>query len=390
MFNADKKSESITNAAIAELSSAQQAPCLSLYQSTDRRHPDNQEDPIRFRNLMKKLQRSLSAKYQPVDVQQFLEPFEKLASDSQFWNHTLDGLAVLSCPNFFRIFTLSQQVPELAIVADTFHIKPLLRFLQSIDRYQVLGLSRDMITLFEGNRHGLRQVDLVVEVPKTIAEALGRELTEPHQTVASYGGVGGTSSPMHHSHGGKSDELDVDTERFFRAVDRAMLKHYSSQSNLPLILAALPEHHKLFHQVSHNSFLVAQGIKFNPDSISQEELRVRAWEIFEPGYKARLTSFGREFEQARTDGIGSDDLEQIAQAACSGRVSTLIIDSDRRIPGHLNAHTGKIDFGNMCAPDTDDLLDDLGELVTKKGGQVMIIPSELMKTRTGVAATYRY
>ena len=28
-------------------------PCLSLYQPTHRHHPDNQQDPIRFRNLLK-------------------------------------------------------------------------------------------------------------------------------------------------------------------------------------------------------------------------------------------------------------------------------------------------------------------------------------------------
>ncbi len=390
MISVKQKSECITSTSLAELSSAQKAPCLSLYQPTHRRHPYNQEDAIRFRNLIKKMKTSLCEKYQTVDVQTFLEPFEKLAGDTEFWNHTLDGLAVLSCPNVFRIFTFDQDVPELAIVADTFHTKPLLRFLQSVDRYQVLGLSRDKTTLFEGNRHGLRQVDLVAEVPRTIEDALGKELSEPHQTVASYGGVGGSSSPMHHSQGGKPDELDADTERFFRAVDRGILEHYSSQSKLPLILAALPEHHHLFQQLSHNPFLVAQGVKFNPDSISEEELRLHAWEVFEPGYQARLSSFGKEFEQARTKGVGSDDLEQIAQAAMSGRVSTLIIDADKRMAGRLNADTGQIFFGKLSDPESDDLLDDLGELVTKKGGQVLVIPTEMMKTRTGVAATYRY
>lgn len=390
MISVEQKSECITSTSLAELSSAQVAPCLSLYQPTHRRHPSNLEDTIRFRNLIKKLKSSLSEKYQAVDAQLFLEPFEKLAGDTSFWSHTLDGLAVLSCRNVFRIFTFAQHVPELAIVAETFHTKPLLRFLQSVDRYQVLGLSRDKVTLFEGNRHGLSQVDLAPEVPRTIVDALGEELSEPHQTVASYGGVGGSSSPMHHSHGGKTDELDADTERFFRAVDRAILEHYSSQSNLPLILAALPEHHHLFQQLSHNPFLVSQGIKFNPDGISEEELRLHAWEIFEPAYQARLNSFGKEFEQARTKGVGSDDLEQITQAALPGRVSTLIIDADKRMAGRLNADTGQIIVGKLSDPESDDVLDDLGELVTKKGGQVLVMPTELMKTRTGVAATYRY
>jgi hypothetical protein len=38
----------------------------------------------------------------------------------------------------------------------------------------------------------------------------------------------------------------------------------------------------------------------------------------------------------------------------------------------------------------DDLLDDLGELALKKGGQIVIVPSERMPTRNGVAAIYRF
>jgi uncharacterized integral membrane protein len=34
-------------------------PCLSLFQPTHRDHPDNQQDPIRFKNLVKALEESL-------------------------------------------------------------------------------------------------------------------------------------------------------------------------------------------------------------------------------------------------------------------------------------------------------------------------------------------
>lgn len=38
----------------------------------------------------------------------------------------------------------------------------------------------------------------------------------------------------------------------------------------------------------------------------------------------------------------------------------------------------------------DNLLDDLGELLTKMGGKVMIIPNEKMPTKTGFADLFRY
>ena len=380
----------LTAESLAELASAHQPPCLSLYQPTHRRHPENQQDPIRFRNLVKELEASLRQQYPAVETRLLLEPFEALARDHDFWNHTLDGLAVLGGPALFRVFRLPQPVNELVVVANSFHTKPLRRFLQSVDRYQVLGLSLHEIRLFEGNRHALDEVDLVPGVPRTITEALGGELTEPHQTVASYGGVGGASKPMHHGQGAKTDEADIDAERFFRAVDRAVLEHYSRPSGLPLILAALPEHHHLFHQVSQNPLLVAEGIRFNPDSLSAEELRALAWQVIEPQYQARLAALGEEFEQARSKGIGSDDLAQVARAAASGRVATLLIEADRQIAGQLDGATGRVAFADLSDPQVDDLLDDLGELVAKMGGRVLVIPADRMPTRTGLAATYRY
>jgi hypothetical protein len=319
-----------------------------------------------------------------------MEPFEALANDGDFWNHTLEALAVLAGPGFFRTLRLPQPVNELVVVADSFHTKPLTRFLQSVDRYQVLGLSLDKIRFFEGNRHALDEIDLVQGVPRTIIEALGEELTEPHQTVASYGGVGGSSARMHHGHGGKKDQADTDAERFFRVIDRAVIENYSHPSGLPLILAALPEHHHLFHQISQNPLLLADGIRFNPDSASIEELRALAWKALEPQYRARLAGLGAEFKQAQSNGAGSDDLKEVADATASGRVATLLIEADRQIAGRLNDATGQLELASLSDPHIDDLLDELGEMVAKMDGKVLVIPAELMPTLTGLAATYRF
>ena len=169
-----------------------------------------------------------------------------------------------------------------------------------------------------------------------------------------------------------------------------MLEHHSRPSGLPLILAALPEHHHLFHRVSHNPFLMAEGLTINPDALPIDELRERAWQVVEPQYQARLAELSEEFEQARSKGLGNDDLAQVAQAAAAGRVATLLIEADRQIAGRLDSATGRVEVANLSHPQVDDLLDDLGELVGKMGGRVLVIPAERMPGRTGLAATYRH
>ncbi len=380
----------LTMESLAKLAMVHQPPFLSLYQPTYRRHPENRQDPIRFGNLVKELEASLQQKY-PVSVTRpLLEPFEALAHDHEFWAHTLDGLAVLGGPRLFQVFQIQRPVAELTIVADSFHTKPLRYFLQSVDRYQVLGLSQHKIQLFEGDRNVLDEIDPAKGVPRTMTEALGDELSDSHTTVASYGGAGQSSTPMHHGHGGKKDEVQIDMERFCRAVDRAVLEHHSRPSGLPLILATLPEHHYLFRQVSDNPFLMAEGLPVNPDALLIDELRERAWQVVEPQYQARLAALSDEFALAKSRGLGSDDLAEVAQSAATGRVATLLIEADRQITGRLDGSTGQVELAGQGDPQVDDLLDDLGELVVKMGGRVLVIPAEQMPGRTGLAATYRY
>jgi hypothetical protein len=379
---------SLINDYAAGLLSNHEPPCLSLYQPTHRHHPDNQQDPIRFRNLVRSMEQSLRQKYTTREVQPLLEPFQALADDRDFWNYTLDGLATLGAPGLFRVYRLQRPVPEVVIVADSFHIKPLMRILQSADRYQVLGLNRREIKLFEGNRDAVDEIELAQAVPRTIIDALGEKLTEP-LTVTSYS-TGPGEPAIRHGYGSKQDEVDIDSERFFRAVDRAILEHHSRPSGLPLILAALPEYHNLFRQVSQNPFLMADGIDIHPDALPADALRERAWRVVEPQYLARLAGLVEEFGRAKSNGLGSDELALVAVAAVAGRVATLLIEADRQIAGRIDVTTGRVQFHNLSHPEVDDLLDDLGELVLKKGGRVVVVPAERMPTQTGAAATYRF
>jgi len=302
----------------------------------------------------------------------------------------MDGMAVFGAPGFFQVFGLQRTTRELAVVADSFHTKPLLSFLQSTDRFQVLALNLHEIKLFEGNRDALDEIALAPGIPRTLTEALGEELTEPHQTVASYGGAGGGSVAMRHGHGDKKDEMDKDADRFFRMVDRAIFQSHSQPSGLPLILAALPDHQGHFRKHSQNTFLLDEGIIVHPDALPMTEFRERAWHIFQPQYQAGLAELANEFAVANSKGLGQDEVKKVAEAAAGGRIAILLLEANRQISGRINGATGEVDLRDLSDPDVDDLLDDLGELVVKSGGRVVVIPADRMPTKTGVAATCRF
>jgi len=380
----------ITTEKQTRLLATHEPPCISLYQPTHRRHPENQQDPIRYRNLLVELETSLREKYPTRQVRTILERFQALARDSRFWNHRTDGLAIFSSPERFEIFELQRPVRELLVVADSFHTKPLLRILQSADRYQVLCLNRHEASLYEGNRDTLDAVELT-NAPSTIADVLGDERSPPTQMVGSYGTrAGGGGTAVHHGHGPQTDKVEADMVRFFRAVDQGILEHHSRPCGLPLMLAALPEYHQPFRDVSHNPLLMVDGIIVNPYALSIDELREQAWEKVEPLYLARLEGLKDNFHTARAQDAGSAELSDVAKAAVAGKVATLLVEADRIISGIVDRSSGAVRPADPAHWYVDDMLDDLAELVLIKGGEVVVVPGERMPTTSGLAAIYLF
>ena len=349
----------------------EEGPFISLYQPTHRHSPGSKQDSIVFKNLIQRIENSLKLKHKMRDINSIMKPFYEIKNDKSFWNNTLDGLAILASPNRCIVYKLPRPVQELAIVTDSHHIKPLIRHFQSADKYQLLGLSRSEFALYEGNRYGFKKIEMTPETPRTVEEVLGKELTEPHQTHRSSGGAGGSSA--FHGHGGKRDEVDKDIEKFFRYVDKFVLENYSKLSKSPLILVSLAEYHTIFKKISHNPYLMEEGIKDSYDSFDMNQLKENAWKIIEPTYLEKTKILVDSYEQARADSLGSDDLTEVAKAVLEKRVGMLLIDDNSLISGKYG-----------------DGLDNLAGLVFKSRGEVVVLPTERMPSDTGVAGTYRY
>jgi len=379
--------KALTWSYVKELLDAKNPPCISMFLPTHRRHTETVKDRTTFRNLLKKVELSLQEKYPTREIRPLLQPFHKLEEDAKFWEHNLDGLAVLGAPDRFDVFRLQRPLHELAVVADTFHIKPLIRYLQSADRYQVLCLNRDRMRLAEGNRYGLDWLDLT-NVPSTLTQALGDQVTEPVRSAASTGGKAGTS--LHYGQGSRKDEIDNDTERFFRFVDREVFSRFSKPSGLPLVLASLAEHQSVFRKLSHNNHLLPKGVTINPDALDLEHLAKQVWEVVEPQYLARLKKLSDDFTSAQAHSKGSADLSDIARNAIAGRISVLLVEAFRNLPGRLDTATGAIKDDRLGHPEVDDLIDDVAEEVLRRGGEVIVVPADRMPTTSGLAATFRF
>jgi hypothetical protein len=399
----------LTTAQVRSLLTPPPPPCVSLYMPTHRSEPLRRQDPIRYRNLLRTAEESLRQMYPGSQVNSLMGKFDEFARDEGFWSQTLDGLAVLGSAEGIQYFRLPRTMPEVAVVADSFHVKPLLRYTQSADRYEVLSLTQTQAALCEGNRYGLEPMILPDEFPDSMGEALGTQLTPEYRGFAGGprypapgggGVVGPRSGPRGATTGGTAttnygigsakDSENVDIGRYFQVVDDYIIKHVSNASELPLVLVALPENESEFRKRSQNRFLLPDGVRKAPGSLSADEMRAEVWKAVEPRYRERLDRLSNDFGTALSRQMATKVVGEAAKAIVESRVGLLMVDADKHVPGKCDPTTGNIQFDKLQNPDVDDLLDDLAELTLKNGGEVIVVPSDRMPSDTGLAAIYRF
>jgi hypothetical protein len=352
---------------------------------THRHHPGTDQDPIRFKNLLKAAENLLRESYPRAEVREILDPLTNL-SDLWFWRYQMDGLALFQSPALLATYRLPLSVPELAVVADTFHLKPLLRFLQANQRYLVLALSQKQTTLYAGTPHSLGPVDLS-ELPSSMTEALGIEREEPFLNVRT---IGSGKAPIFHGHGAPEASRKDDLLRFFRAIDKALWE-VLREERLPLILAGVDYYFPIYREVSRYTHLTSAGVAGNFDDASPEEIHARVWPVAEATLAQQEQEALTAYRSAGDRGLATTDLVTIARMTVHGRVRRLLIAEGEHVWGVLDRESGQVTVSESQQDTRDaDVLDDLAEAVLARGGEVLLLPSERMPGRSPAAAILRW
>lgn len=353
---------------VSTVLAATEAPCVSIYLTT-RRHANDPADLARFHALAQQAE-AILAKEHAAAAPGITGHLRVLLKDEEFWSTAQDGVVVLASPTRFDAFTLPRAVPEHVEVGDSFHVKPLLRYAQSAEPFHVLGVSRERVALFRGNRYVLAPMP---------APGVQLANTALPQNPAPKDASAHLAGPDAHA----------EAQRFFLEVDRQVIHRVSEPSGLPLILAGVEENLAAFRGITKNRFLTAESIHGDWTNLTLHEIREAAWKVFEKHYLDRLARIREDFGTAAAHKRGTADLAEAAKAAAIGRIGVLLIDADRSVPGSIDMTSGTPHAAkDQACP--GDMLDDLAEMGLKTKAMVIVTPSDQMPTKTGLAAIFRY
>jgi hypothetical protein len=372
--------EKINSTLLKQLTEIRNQPCISLYMPTHRVHPESATDPILFKNLVKKIQLYITEN-KLTDYIPLLEPFEKLQSDYDFWNNNNCGLAIFIAKDVTHIIRLPERVEEITCVADSFCVKPLFKFYAENKDYYLLALGQDDVRLYTGDKYHLEEININGKVPTSMKEALGDELTDNH--------VHAPSAPTSHVHGymEKSQEVDIDIERFFRSVDQALNSQFDFSSDRPLILAALAEHHTEFKAISKNQHLYEHNITINAEALSIKELLAKVKQVIETEQVENIRKLLNRQRNAVQEKLSSHEIRDIAYDAIDGKVEILFLENGRNISGDIDIENRKVHLNEN--KDTD-ILNELAYLVFGRGGQIILLDKDDMPYDTGAFTINRF
>ncbi|MBL8857446.1 MAG: hypothetical protein JNL28_02940 [Planctomycetes bacterium] len=374
----------MTVSELRSLIAHEDSPCVSIYMPTHR--GGSPENRAQFAGHVRRARELLSDGHKNGDVEKLIEPIAALDTQ-QFWEQQLDGLAILRSRSTLAHYYLPLAFEPLVVAAPSFHVRPLLRFLQSNQRYFLLNLSQGRVSLLKGSAMGLGPVDLS-GMPRSLTDAIGVEHRE--RVIGSHSSGSKGNSPIYHGQGKDDGVRDEELLRFFRLVDRALWDVLRDET-APLIVATTERLHPMYSSVSRYPHLMRDGLRGNFSNAKLEDLHAKAWPIVEANRAEResdvLERYGNSISRAKA----LDDASSIARFAVQGRVRELLVERDAHMWGTMDSGTGAITLheGQRGAHD-DDVIDDVAEAVILRGGEVYSFERSKMPTRSPVAAVLRW
>ena len=371
---------------LTTLTTASNSTCISIYAPMERLGAETQQNPIRFKNLVRQaVEKLLVVGVNEQDAKELLQPIYELDNDD-FWQHQSDGLAIFLSPNQFRYYCLPIAFPELAVVGDHFHLKPLLQLMSGDGTFSVLALSQNQVRLFQGTRYHLDEIKLT-DIPTNIAAAL--QYDKPEKSLQLHTGSSQGNSAVFHGQGAGNEDHKNDLLSYFRQVNNGLESLFKNQQ-VPLILAGVDYLLPIYHEANTYAHLLPDGIPGNPETLTLEELHTQAWQIAQPYFDLAKVSTISHYEELQGSEKTANTIEKVLPAAYFQRVETLFVPIDKTVWGVFNPDGNSIQIHAQQETGDEDLLDLAALHTLTNGGMVYAVEQGDVPEHKAIAAILRY
>ncbi len=375
-----------------ELSNVHSNNCISIYFPTHRAGEpvDSGEGQLRLKNSLQSVNKILEERgINSREIQNIVGPVEELLDEIHFWRNQSDGLAIFSDGETMQYFTLPVHFDEQIYISDHYLLLPIIPYFNDDGIFYLLPLSLQMVNLYECSRHSITEIITKGETPERLEDIVGYDFEQT--SLQHRSGQGGKEDVMYHGQGAGKDDKKKETEKFFRAVDAAVLK-LLGDDKAPLVLACVDEHYSLYKKITSYSNLTDGHVSGNPDESEVLTLHEEAWSLVEDQFRKQRESRKKQFQDQSATGKAVTDIRKIIPAAVDGRIDTLFMEEGKDLFGIYDETKRKIELAEPGNRLYQVSLFNLAALhVLSKGGRVFLSSAEEMPIKeTEMNALLRY
>ncbi|WP_299818303.1 hypothetical protein [uncultured Pontibacter sp.] len=374
----------------------QNALCISIFIPTHRAGQEtlNGQDNILFKNKIKEARALLERHDVPeAEIDEYLKPADALLSDTNFWRHQAEGLAVFITKGFSQHYTLPIAMPDVVYVLDHFYFTPVLPILSQNGRFFILSLYREKVAFYEATIEKIRPIDISSFVPESMNKALkfdikGNDQDFTHSTTT----VNGTNI-VHGPGSTKGDEEHERVREFVIEIDNSMQK-ILHDAHEPLVLAGVDHYCSLYKAHSKYKNIVPDNININEGVDNGNALHEKALKLIKPIMQQSHTDSLNRYQNVAGTGSTSEDLATVAAEAVHGRVDTLFISPSQPVWGSYDPASATAIVHQEYQRGDHDLINLAAIKTIAQGGKVYVNSynglSEISDNQGNVKALFRY
>jgi hypothetical protein len=255
------------------------------------------------------------------ELKRFLEPIDALLLDARIFEQMKGNIGLFRTIDSFRVLNIPIPVEQSCQVATSFHIKPLLRWLQTDREFLLLGIEKNSAHLYLGSLDSFKLVDSF-ETLAWLNDWI-KKLTK-------------TAKP-----------------KLFMAGEKSKIDEFYPYLEYP------------------NTIKTPISSSFGEHNVSDICTKIR--KLLKEESKKALEKSLLEFKFAEEGNRTQKNIFQIAKAVVQGKVHKLIVTDELSIFGTIDKKTGGLALHPFDLDHEDDcILDDLAQMVLSQGGEVVI------------------
>lgn len=355
-----------TKQKIAMLATEKSAPCVTISLNTHRTHPDNAQDVILLKNLLKEAEERVIKEFGKRSVASLLEKLSELKIDESL---NLDSLHIFLSNDTQEIITSPWRIPSNKVqVADTFNIRPLIKSLNMNEEYYILLLSQGGVSLYNATHDGITEEVRNNDFPFS-------EI--PHQITER----------IRHSDSALQDDM---VREFFNDVDKAVVRVYN-EYNLPCVIISTENNYSRFMQVADRPTIYHGYANIDYNNTDPHQIAKQAWEIIKSLIYKRRAEAMTEMKEAMGKGLVLTDLQEIFQASMEGRGDLLIVNNDYAQAVKMTSEKTFDLVTDITKPGViDDVTSNIAWEVLSKNGRVFFATRDEMKEVETIVLKTRY